>query len=188
MVLRRNWLLAIILMVMVLSVPVNCVTMLEIDAERIRLKQRINGILDKISDEWEYLAWGADGHYVVTIAVKEHPDVELLIRNYRVSLPIIFERLEEKPQEYMKQPWFLIVCFIVFAETKSTEAIPHLIGYLSEHERKRRYSPKHPFLYAVDAIESITGVDIFCKRSDAFIKGWLGKVKKWYSKHKRQQD
>ena len=90
----------------------------------------------------------------------ERNEIEFLIRNKDVSLPIIFERFHRDAEKSYQA---VFVYCVVFGRTKSVEALPYLADYidsLPDSDRHNSGSGLHPFNWAVDAVRMITSREI----------------------------
>ena len=119
----------------------------------------VQDILDKIEDE-SFLAPTsiASGYGTVADVIEHTPEIQALLANADVSLPLIRKRYR-KDEANMADATRLVY-FVIFGLARDREILPDVVASLKQYEGLSTATlmwPWHPYLHGVKALELITG-------------------------------
>jgi hypothetical protein len=152
----------------------------EADSMQTKILHIINSV--KTKDFWAPTCI-ASGHNTVKKILQEKDGVKFLIENADASLPIIhalYRGDDTKIQDQVR-----IVYFLVFELTRDYEMVPDIVSYLRRCEgesEKTLLSPWHPFLYGMQALESITDGAVKAPISNEAVgklEDFLNEIESW---------
>ena len=144
----------------------------------------VQNILEKIEDE-SFLAPTsiASGYGTVADVIAETPEIQTLLADADVSLPLIRKRYRE--HEASMADATRLVYFVIFGLTRDREMLPDIVSRLKEYARLSLATltwPWHPYLHGVKALELITGGQVQTPGTGGSAKDFdkfLDEVERW---------
>lgn len=151
-------------------------------------QSEIAEILDRIEEEsFLYPTFIASGHQTVADILSETREVQALLDERSVSLPLMRARYREEGARM--SDGVRLVYFVVFGLARDRQMIPEIVSYLKRTKglsTSTLMSPWHPFLHGARALELITdgqaqapGSGDSMKQFDRF----LDRVEEWAHSH-----
>jgi hypothetical protein len=148
----------------------------------------VQDILDKIEDE-SFLAPTAiaSGYETVADVIRETPEIQTLLANADVSLPLIRKRYRE--QEAHMTDATRLVFFVIFGLTRDREMLPDIVSRLKQYTRLSAATltwPWHPYLHGLKALELITAGQVQTPGTGGSAKqfrNFLDEVERWATTH-----